>query len=195
MTHFNGRQICIWRGRDPYEDLNSLADAIAQTGEVFDHNGQLVWLNAGSLIPVSGAVLRGIIGRRVVTRRLVNHGTPAEPNWVCEYLPFVPNEMALRMLLNAENPKEGSLLARAPRRPRSGVLLIARATDDGTTAATNRKTKIPPAREFLAHTDFLHELSIRYPLPLGHPVGGMSIPSPRGPSALTAVSQHDGSAL
>ena len=121
--------------------------------------------------------------------------TAAEPNWVCEYLPFVPNEMALRMLLNAENPKEGSLLARAPRRPRSGVLLIARATDDGTTAATNRKTKIPPAREFLAHTDFLHELSIRYPLPLGHPVGGMSIPSPRGPSALTAVSQHDGSAL
>ena len=40
--------------------------------------------------------------------------TAAEPNWVCEYLPFVPNEMALRMLLNAENPKEGSLLARAP---------------------------------------------------------------------------------
>ena len=91
-----------------------MADAIAQTGEVFDHNGQLVWLNAGSLIPVSGAVLRGIIGRRVVTRQLVNHGTPAEPNWACEYLPFVPTDAALKCLLNAERRQDGSLLARAP---------------------------------------------------------------------------------
>jgi hypothetical protein len=141
MTHFNGRQICIWRGRDPYEDLNSLADAIAQTGEVFDHNGQLVWLNAGSLIPVSGAVLRGIIGRRVVTRRLVNHGTPAEPNWVCEYLPFVPPNAALRCLLG-ENPKEVCSRAFPPATPGRGVLLIAR----------SEKTKISPPREFLAPT-------------------------------------------
>jgi hypothetical protein len=73
---------------------------------------------------------------------------------VCEYLPFEPNEMALRMLLNAENRKEGSLLARGPRRPRSGMLLIARATDDGTTAATNRKNEnIPssPASFLLIH--------------------------------------------
>jgi len=106
-------------------DLNSLADAVAETGEIFDHNGQLVWLNEGKLIPVSGAILRRIIGRRVVTRRLVNHGTPAEPNWACEYLPFVPNEMALRMLLTAENRKEGSLIAPAPpRRPRSRMLLM-----------------------------------------------------------------------
>src|SRR5262249_45202303 len=58
-----------------------------------------------------------------------------------------------------------------------------------------RKTKISPTpREFLAHTDFLHRLSNRYPLPLGHPVGGMSIPSPRGPStlvlSLSATSAH-----
>jgi hypothetical protein len=32
-----------------------------------NHNGQLVCLNEGKLIPVNGAVLRGIIGRRVVT--------------------------------------------------------------------------------------------------------------------------------
>src|SRR5262249_34475842 len=55
--------------------------------------------------------------------------------------PKPPQRRRQRMLLNAENPKEGSLLARAPRRPRSGVLLIARATDDGTTAATNRKNE------------------------------------------------------
>ena len=90
-----------------------MADAVAATREIFDHNGQLVWLDAGKLIPVSGAVLRGIIGRRVVTQRLVNHGTPAEPNWTCEYSPFVPTDAALRCLLG-ENPKEGSLLARVP---------------------------------------------------------------------------------
>ena len=64
--------------------------------------------------PVSGSVLRGIIGRRVVTRQLVNHGTPAEPNWACEYLPFVPTDAALKCLLNAERRQDGSLLARAP---------------------------------------------------------------------------------
>src|SRR5262249_60264487 len=63
----------VWRGRDPYEDINSLADAAAATGELFDRDGVVVWLSdKGELVPAGGPVLREVIGRRVVTLRLVN---------------------------------------------------------------------------------------------------------------------------
>jgi hypothetical protein len=79
-------------GRDPYEDLNSLADAVADSAEIFNHDGCLVWLNAGALIPVSGTVLREIITKHVVTQRLVNHGTAEEPNWTLVYSPYEPTQ-------------------------------------------------------------------------------------------------------
>jgi len=43
-------------------------------------------------------------------KRLVNRGT----NWAYEYVPFVATDAALKILLNTETRKDGSLLARAP---------------------------------------------------------------------------------
>src|SRR5262249_2602452 len=88
----------------------SAAEAAAEKGEVFDREGCLVWLNEGALIPVSRSVLRQIITKHNVTRRLVNR----DGNWVCEFIPFVPTDAALKFLLNAERRQDGSLLARAP---------------------------------------------------------------------------------
>jgi hypothetical protein len=107
----NGRQICVWRGKDPFEDLNSLADAVAATGELFDHGGVVVWLSPeGQLVPAGGPVLQEIIGRRLVIVQVVNR----DGRWVREYVPFVASGAMLRTLLNAESKKEGSLILRLP---------------------------------------------------------------------------------
>jgi hypothetical protein len=53
----------------------------------------------------------------------VNHGTPAQPNWACEFLPFVSNDAALKFLLNAERREEGSR-ASSTRHPRSRLQLM-----------------------------------------------------------------------
>jgi hypothetical protein len=107
----NGRICVVWRGRDPYEDINSLADAAAATGELFDRDGVVVWLSdKGELVPAGGPVLREVIGRRVVTLRLVNR----DGRLVREYRPFVVNDVALGMLLKAERRQDGSLLAHVP---------------------------------------------------------------------------------
>ena len=94
--------------------LTNASEVVAESARIFNHNGQLVWLNDGALILVGGAVLRQLIQKHVVTR-LVNHGTPAEPKWVREFSPFVPTDAALKILLNAERRQNGSLLIRAPR--------------------------------------------------------------------------------
>ena len=93
--------------------LTNASEVVAESARIFNHNGQLVWLNDGALILVGGAVLRQLIQKHVVTR-LVNHGTPAEPKWVREFSPFVPTDAALKILLNAERRQDGSLLTRAP---------------------------------------------------------------------------------
>src|SRR5262249_34732386 len=64
-------------------------------------------------ITKGSSTLRKFITRHIVTLRLMNNGTTNEPNWTCEFLPFVPPNAALRCLLG-ENPKEGSLLTRVP---------------------------------------------------------------------------------
>src|SRR6516225_4168825 len=57
-------------------------------------------------------------------------------------------------------------------------------------AATNRKTKIPPTREFLAHTDFSHGLRDRGGAgpsgPGGCPSQARAVPSAQVPPSLTA---------
>jgi hypothetical protein len=113
--------MCAWQALGPRdvrrwdEDLNALADAVAESAEIFNQDGRLVWLNAGKLIPVSRIILREIITTHVVTKNLINHGTADEPNWTREYVPFVPHEQALRALLTAEARKDCSLIARAPK--------------------------------------------------------------------------------
>jgi len=114
-TELNGRICVVWRGRDAYEDIAALADAVAATGDFFDRDGVVVWLSEeGQLVPASGPVLREVIERRIVTRWLMNRGTAIEPRWVREYVPFVVNNVALGMLLKGETKKDGSLLLRVP---------------------------------------------------------------------------------
>ena len=92
-------------------DTAGRADAVAATGELFDHNGVVVWLSGeGKLVPAGGPVLQEIIGRRVVIVQLVNR----DGHWVREYVPFVASNAMLRTLLNAETKREGSLILRVP---------------------------------------------------------------------------------
>ena len=73
------------RGRDPVEDLNTSADAIAESpAELFNWNGGLVWINAGKLVPVAKDALIQIIEKHVAVRKLVNRGATDAPAWECE---------------------------------------------------------------------------------------------------------------
>jgi hypothetical protein len=58
------------RGQNPRDDLNALADAIAQSPDIFSLNGKLVWLKNGQLLTVSATILAEIIATRVVTVHL-----------------------------------------------------------------------------------------------------------------------------
>jgi hypothetical protein len=103
------------RGQNPRDDLNALADATAQSPDIFSLNGKLVWLKNGQLLTVNATILAEIIATRVVTVRLTNRGSAEKPNWVREYHTFTPpSEKALHLLLRAENKDDGSLLARVP---------------------------------------------------------------------------------
>jgi len=115
-SSLNGRVICNLRGTNAQEDLCLVADAIAQTDEILDHNGRLIQIQNGKLVPITMDVLREIISTRIVSMQLVNRGTAHEPNWTLEYPPFKPpTERALQTLLRAEKKEEGSLTARVPK--------------------------------------------------------------------------------
>jgi hypothetical protein len=91
------------RGQNPRDDLNALADAIAQSPDIFSLNGKLVWLKNGQLLTVSATIFAEIISTHVVTIHLTNRGTPDEPNWTPVLRPFKPpTEKALHLLLRAE---------------------------------------------------------------------------------------------
>jgi hypothetical protein len=113
----DGRRMFEWHAQGPRDygqwekDVNGLADAIAATAPIFNHNGGLVWLKDGKLIPVALVMLNEIIREHIVTPRLVNR----DGTWTCEYLPFIAPDAAVRTMLTAEARKDGSLLARAPR--------------------------------------------------------------------------------
>lgn len=90
----------------PYEDLNSLADAVAESAKIY-LDGRLVWLREGTLVQVTMDALREIIAKNVVTQRLVQRGN----GWELVYSPFEPSPKELRVLLTADL-KTGSLIAR-----------------------------------------------------------------------------------
>jgi hypothetical protein len=118
MDHssLNRRVICNLRGETPQKDLCAVADALANTNEILDHNGRLIQLQNGKLVPITMDVLREIISTHIVSMQLVNRGTAHEPNWTLEYPPFKPpTERALQTLLRAEKKEEGSLTARVPK--------------------------------------------------------------------------------
>jgi hypothetical protein len=88
-----------------------LADAVAETAEIYNRNGQLVWLTGGQLVPLSRDALREIITQHVAIKQLVNNGSAAEPTWTSAFVPLIPDEKILRTLLNADK-REGGLRER-----------------------------------------------------------------------------------
>jgi hypothetical protein len=82
------------RGQNPRDDLNALADAIAQSPDIFSLNGKLVWLKNGQLLTVSATILAEIIATRVVTVHLTNRGTPDQPNWTTALSNHQPKKLS-----------------------------------------------------------------------------------------------------
>jgi hypothetical protein len=80
----DGRLVHHWRGRDRQQDINALADAIASATELFNHNGTLVRLDGGELVPVNFADFRARVGQRICSLRLMRKGT----QWRKEYYSF-----------------------------------------------------------------------------------------------------------
>ena len=65
------RRLHHWSGTDRQADIAVLAVAIAATGELFNHNGTLVQLRDGKLIPISPNELHELITRHVAAVRVV----------------------------------------------------------------------------------------------------------------------------
>ena len=65
------RRLHHWSGTDRQVDIAVLAIAIAATGELFNHNGTLVQLRDGKLIPISRNELQELITRHVAAVRVV----------------------------------------------------------------------------------------------------------------------------
>jgi hypothetical protein len=76
-------------------------------------NGALFWRTEDhQLIGVSQAILGELITANVVTRKLVNKGTEAEPDWILEFAPLRLTGPALRTLLSPGTLRDGSLIPR-----------------------------------------------------------------------------------
>jgi len=97
---------------DPYANSNALADALAETVELFNLNNQLMWLSQeGQLIPATMNILHELIPQHVALKQLVNRGTESEPNWQVVYTPYIPDPRIVRDLFGGER-REGGLLPR-----------------------------------------------------------------------------------
>jgi len=96
---------------DIYATTNALADALAEYADLFNLNGELVWLDQERLAPVTLNAIYPIIARHIATKELVNKGTKENPAWATEYLPYTPDPRTARDLFSTER-REGSLLAR-----------------------------------------------------------------------------------
>jgi len=122
---------------DVFASVNALSDALAENADLFNLNGELVWLNQGKLTPVNMNTIHHIVPQHIATKELVNKGTRENPAWTVEYVPFIPDQRLVRDLFGTER-REGSLLAR-----------VTKAWPDPTTPAAEprRQQKIftPPA--------------------------------------------------
>jgi len=96
---------------DVYATSNCLADAVAEYTDIFNQNGNPVWLRQGQLVPVTINILHEIIPQHIALKELVNRGTETNPSWVVEYVPYVPDPRTVRDLFSNER-REGGLLPR-----------------------------------------------------------------------------------
>jgi hypothetical protein len=94
----NGYQIYAPRNEDPYEDLCKLAEAVAKTGELLDHDGRLYWLREGKRIMVTLDVLREFIEGHIVTPYLKTPGP-------------LTNQMSKLRIYGSRRPRAGAQTA------------------------------------------------------------------------------------
>jgi hypothetical protein len=87
----DGRRLHHWRGKDRQVDIATLADAIAATGELFNHNETLVQLDGnGKLINVNLAALRELVCKRICgVRVVVSNGVGRKEFYSYEFAPTV----------------------------------------------------------------------------------------------------------
>jgi hypothetical protein len=79
--------------------------------ELFNLNGNLMRLNQGQIVPVTINDLLEIIHQHIAIKELVNRGTESKPNFVVEYIPYMPDPKTARALFASER-REGGLLPR-----------------------------------------------------------------------------------
>jgi hypothetical protein len=98
-TELGNRRLHIWRGRSRETDIAALCDAIAATGEIFNHDGSFVRLDGdGKIVPIHFADMAEAIGRCIVSVRVVVHDEVARK----EFYPF-PFDTAPRALPRIED--------------------------------------------------------------------------------------------
>jgi hypothetical protein len=108
------RQLYVPRGRDPLEDLNLLADAIAVSpAPMFNQDGITVAVDNGFIVRVTPALLGDIVFRYVATKVPVIHAGLCEVT----FQPYRPDDTTLRKLLMAERIEDGNLAQRLPKMP------------------------------------------------------------------------------
>src|SRR5262245_34907296 len=99
---------------DVYATTNALADALAENVDLFNQNGIPVLVREGQIVPVGMNTLHEIIPQHIAFKELTNRGTDTNPNWVVEYMPYVPDSRIVRDLCSNER-REGGLLPRLTR--------------------------------------------------------------------------------
>jgi hypothetical protein len=90
----DNKQIYTPRG-DPVADIVQLTDAIAALHlDLWNKNGQLVWLNAGELVPVNADILSRLIQQHILVKHLIDRGG----RWSAEIGPLVPDDATLKRI-------------------------------------------------------------------------------------------------
>jgi hypothetical protein len=104
------RRLHHWNGTDRQADIAVLAVAIAATGELFNHNGTLVQLRDGKLIPISSNELHELITRHVAAVRVVKR----DGVWQREFYSYEFAQKPNFELPTSTNPGPGADSEREP---------------------------------------------------------------------------------
>jgi hypothetical protein len=118
---------------DIYATTNSLADALAENVDLFNQNGNPILVRDGQIILVTINILHEIIPQHIAFKELINHSTETNPNWVVEYIPYVPDPRTVRDLFSNER-REGGLLPR-----------LTKITSSQVSEPRRQKVFVPPA--------------------------------------------------
>ena len=104
------RRLHHWSGTDRQVDIAVLAVAIAAAGELFNHNGTLVQLRDGKLIPISRNELQELITRHVAAVRVVKR----DGVWQREFYSYEFAQKPNFELPTSTNPGPGADSEREP---------------------------------------------------------------------------------